>query len=119
MIHYALLCEHDHEFDSWFDSSKAYDKLQKSGLVECPHCGSTHIRKALMTPQIGTMRANKTKDSPASAPADCDEPALQKAREQAIDLARKLRDHVKENAEDVGDEFAKEARKIHGAVPDN
>ena len=56
MIRYSLLCEHDHEFDSWFDRSAAYDRLGEKGLIECPHCHSNQIRKALMTPQIRPAR---------------------------------------------------------------
>ena len=106
MIRYALLCEHDHEFESWFDSSNAYDKLQKAGMVECPHCGSHKTRKALMTPQIGS-RKTKTPLARKS------EKELQKVQKQMVDMARKVRRHIEKNAEHVGDRFAVEARKIH------
>jgi hypothetical protein len=112
MIRYALLCKHDHKFESWFDNSNAFDKLQKANLIECPHCGSTTIRKALMTPQISTRRSNKTAISERSL-ARSDDDNLQKMQMEATELARKIRDHVKENAENVGDKFAEEARKIH------
>lgn len=114
MIRYALLCEHDHEFESWFDNSSAYEKLHKSGLVECPYCGSTKTRKALMTPRISGTRSNKKVElQPAASHSKSIDPTLQKLQKEATELARKIRDHVKENADDVGDKFAEEARKIH------
>ena len=36
MIRYALQCEHDHTFESWFQNSAAYDKQAKRKLVTCP-----------------------------------------------------------------------------------
>ena len=114
MIRYALLCEHDHEFESWFDSSLAFDKLHKTGLVECPHCGSTKTRKALMTPQISGTRSNKkNRDGPDNGHDKAPDQNLQKLQTEATELARKIRHHVTENAEHVGDNFADEARKIH------
>ncbi len=112
MIRYALLCEHDHEFESWFDNSTAYDKLQKSSLVECPHCGSTKIRKALMTPQLSGTRSNRQSEQ-SNTLANSQDIGLQNMQKEALDLARKIRDHVTKNAENVGDRFADEARKIH------
>ena len=112
MILYRLLCERDHEFESWFDSSKAFAKLQKSELVECPHCGSAKIRKALMTPQLSGTRANK-QAPPDELHGKRSEQKLQNLHKEATELARKIRNHVSKNADDVGDNFADEARKIH------
>ena len=112
MIRYALLCEQDHPFESWFDNSAAFDKLQQATLIECPHCGSKKIRKALMTPQIGGTRANKGTQDKNSLTMSEDK-NLQILQREAVELARKIRDHVEKNADNVGDEFASEARKIH------
>ena len=45
MIRYALSCDHDHGFEAWFASSSDYDDQAERGLVECPFCGSTAVRK--------------------------------------------------------------------------
>ncbi len=112
MIRYALLCDLDHAFESWFDHSSAFDKLQTSKLIECPHCGSQKIRKDLMSPQIGGLRANKrTTSNPSIAKSKDTE--LQNLQQEAVELARKIRGHVEKNADKVGDKFASEARKIH------
>lgn len=112
MIRYALLCEHDHTFESWFDNSDAYDKLQKSSLIECPVCGSVETRKALMTPQIQSGRS-KTPSPSGGAVARSDDDKMHQLQKEAMDLARKIREHIKDNADDVGSKFAEEARKIH------
>ena len=112
MIRYALLCEHDHEFDSWFDNSTAYDRLQKAALIECPHCGSRKIRKALMTPQIGVKRSSGNRQRPI-AQSDKNSRELEKVQTEIVKMARRLRRHIEKTSEHVGDRFAVEARKIH------
>ena len=103
MIRYALRCDSDHGFDSWFGSAEAYDRLHAAGQVTCPDCGSTRVDKALMAPSVSPSRT-----ATLSAPRD--------AREAAL---AELRRRVEENADYVGLEFASEARRIHaGDAPE-
>ena len=53
MIHYQLCCSADHGFDGWFKDSASFDKQARRGLVECPTCGATDVRRALMAPSVG------------------------------------------------------------------
>ena len=92
MIRYALTCEADHAFESWFRDSATFEKQAKAGMVVCPECGSHKIAKQIMAPAV----ALKDDD-------------VAKARA----MLKALRQHVKDNAEDVGEEFAEEARRIH------
>jgi len=115
MIHYNLICDSDHEFDSWFASSKAFDELKQSGLVTCPYCNSGKIEKSLMAPSI-PAKANKAPSLPAKEQAVSqsllstnNDPIMK----QLAENIRKLRQHVSENAEYVGKDFAKTAREIH------
>ncbi|PTX56948.1 hypothetical protein C8N43_1613 [Litoreibacter ponti] len=104
MIRYALSCAKDHQFDSWFQSAAAFEKLQVAGLVECAICGSADVTKRIMAPQVRTSE----KDRPLSAPAS---PA-----EQAV---RELQAKIEAHSEDVGDRFATEARAMHeGSAPE-
>lgn len=108
MIHYALQCEKGHEFDGWFSNSDAYDTQVARHLVECVACGSVTIEKQMMAPGIPAKSNRKTEGTvPMSAgPAD--------PRAQAmIQLMREYRAHVESHAENVGNNFAEEARKIH------
>ena len=53
MIKYKLECEEcKNSFDSWFGSSKEYDKLKKLNLINCNRCDSRKVKKSLMSPQI-------------------------------------------------------------------
>jgi hypothetical protein len=108
MIRYDLICDKGHEFDGWFSDSAAYDSQAKRGLVECVHCGSSKIEKQLMAPGIPAKSNRKVEASQRmmSTPTD---PRMQ-AMMQAM---REVRAHVEKIAENVGDSFAEEARKIH------
>ncbi|MBI1243633.1 MAG: DUF1178 family protein [Alphaproteobacteria bacterium] len=112
MIVFGLKCQKGHGFESWFKDGASFDRQAKRGLVECPVCGSTKVKKALMAPRLsGTKKVKKS--AVATAPtAMGSDPALAKAAELHRELA-KLRDHVEKNFEHVGDKFAEEARKIH------
>lgn len=112
MIRYDLICDKGHEFDAWFSDSAAYDKQAKRGFVECAVCGSSKVEKQLMRPNVGVK--GNARSEPAVAPAQPMmtgpvDPRLQ----QMMQMVRDIRKHVTENAENVGDKFAEEARKIH------
>ena len=103
MIRYALRCDSDHGFESWFGSAEAYERLRAAGHVACPDCGSTSVDKALMAPNVAPSRQKAL-----SAPQDPREAAL-----------AELRRRIEENSEYVGLEFASEARRIHaGDAPE-
>jgi hypothetical protein len=117
MIRYTLRCECGHTFESWFQSSSAYDSQHKRHLVTCPACDSAKVEKAIMAPRLASK---STKAAPASEPATAPDNSLAasplamapEARELAAKL-RELREHVEKNAENVGRQFPHEARKIH------
>lgn len=107
MIKYALNCSNDHSFESWFQSADAFDKLHARGMVNCSICGSGEVTKSIMAPRIG-KQGKDLEERPLSAPAT--------AAEQAV---KEMRAHLEANSEDVGKNFAKEARAIHnGEAPE-
>jgi hypothetical protein len=121
MIRYTLRCERDHAFESWFQSSAAYETQEKRKLVTCPVCGSAKVERAIMAPQIVSKKARDsaapaTAPAPA-APADVTAPAstpLMMAQERELRAKLKeLRDHIVKNADNVGERFPNEARKMH------
>jgi hypothetical protein len=121
MIHYALHCDHGHEFESWFADSSAFDKQAKRGLVTCPHCGSAKVEKAIMAPRLATSKKRKASDeAPASTPAAA-APAAETAPVAMISPAehefrsklKELREHLTKNADNVGTKFPEQARKMH------
>jgi hypothetical protein len=102
MIRYALICEHAHEFEGWFGSSADFDDQLARGLLDCPVCASKAVRKQIMAPAVS---GTKKRGAPA-------EPA-QPTQAMMLEAMGRLRQHVEENFDDVGDTFAKEARAIH------
>ncbi len=113
MIRYALRCERGHEFESWFQSSSAYDSQHKRGLVACPTCDSTKVEKAIMAPRI--TRKGKTQAQPIAAATGEESSSLVMAPQERelITKLKELRDHVLKNADNVGEKFPDEARKMH------
>jgi hypothetical protein len=138
MIRYTLRCDRSHSFESWFQSSSAYDSQVRRKLVSCPACGSVKVEKAIMAPQIvgrkGRGRAaepaaNEASASEASASESVaggtlaetaaqvqDSPSTPLLMAQERELRAKLkelRDHIVNNADNVGERFPNEARKMH------
>ncbi|MEL7487869.1 MAG: DUF1178 family protein [Pseudomonadota bacterium] len=101
MIKYNLLCDSDHEFEGWFRSSDDYDAQARDGLLECPVCASSSVRKALMAPAIARGGSSRSDARLAEIKANMGE---------AMDRARRF---VEKNFDYVGDRFPEEARRIH------
>jgi hypothetical protein len=103
VIKYSLCCDKAHPFEGWFSESADFDRQVESGFLTCPVCNSGQISKLLMAPSVSTARKKEAK------------------RQMAMDLVRqeamaKLKDavaNIRANADDVGEKFPEEARKIH------
>ncbi len=115
MIHYNLRCERDHAFDSWFQSSSAYDSQVKRKLVACPVCGSAKVEKAIMAPQIVSKKGleKPAPAAPAEVTATESTPLLMAQERELRAKLKELRDHIVKNADNVGERFPNEARKMH------
>jgi hypothetical protein len=101
MIRYALTCEHEHEFEGWFASSTDFDDQQGRGLLDCPMCASKTVRKQIMAPAVAGTKRTVREIQPANMQA------------MMMEAAGRIRRHVEDNFDDVGDGFAAEARAIH------
>ncbi|MBR0960798.1 DUF1178 family protein [Bradyrhizobium japonicum] len=121
MIRYALHCDRNHAFESWFQSSSAYDSQVKRKLVTCPICGSAKVDKAIMAPRIvGKKGRGPAVPPPEPTAATTAEAApsgptsLLMAQERELRAKLKeLRDHIVKNADNVGERFPNEARAMH------
>ena len=102
MIKYALICEHAHPFEGWFGASADYDDQRERGLIECPVCGSHSVDKQIMAPAVAGTKAQ-------SAPDVTGQPT----QAMMMEAMRRVRAHVEDNFDYVGDRFAQEARDIH------
>ena len=123
MIRYSLRCERGHAFESWFQSSSAYESQEKRKLVNCPICGSAKVERDIMAPRIVSKKSREPAAEPApvaaAAPATTEVAApastpLMMAQERELRAKlRELRDHIVKNADNVGERFPNEARKMH------
>ena len=122
MIRYNLRCERGHAFESWFQSSSAYESQEKRKLVNCPACGSAKVERAIMAPQIVSKQtrdraapeAASAVSTEVTAPAPASSTPLMMAQERELRAKLKeLRDHIVKNADNVGERFPNEARKMH------
>jgi hypothetical protein len=119
MIRYSLRCERGHAFESWFQSSSAYETQEKRKLVNCPVCGSAKVERAIMAPQIVSKKGRDSAVSAPAAPTPTDvttptsTPLLMAQERELRTKLRELRDHIVKNADNVGERFPNEARKMH------
>ena len=102
MIKYKLECDDCRiTFDSWFASSKEYDKLKKKFLLVCHNCNSQKVEKTLMSPGLINIK-KKSQDSLDST--------------KYYNIKKTIKNHqkfIKNNFKYVGENFAYEARSIH------
>ena len=101
MIKFRLFCKKcSKDFDSWFASSKEYEKLKRSKLLNCPKCNSYNIKKSLMAPSIIN---NKKKFNNLNS----------KKYTEIKNKLKKYQKFIENNFDYVGNNFAYEARSIH------
>ena len=108
MIKYKLICKKcDISFDSWFASSKEFEKLKNKKLLTCHICDSVQIEKTLMSPNV--LNSKKTK--------------ITNSKEQKyLRVRNKIKEYqkfIKNNFEYVGENFTYEARSIHYKIKKN
>ena len=103
MIKYNLLCKKCNLiFDSWFASSKEFDKLKKQRLINCHSCGSLRVEKNLMAPKL-INKSVSLKDEKKNI----------RKYQQIKKTINKYQEFIKNNFDYVGENFAYEARSIH------
>ena len=126
MIVVDLSCPAEHIFEGWFATGASFEDQLERGLVSCPVCSSTHIRRLPSAPYVQTRptareqpppgRAEAAPQGPAPTPpaprtsaAAGATPGLPAALAQALTTLRQLA----RSAEDVGERLPEEARRIH------
>ena len=99
MIKYRLSCKNCKLiFDSWFATSKEYDKLKKKKLLNCYNCNSLKVEKTLMAPKLINKNFNNSNNK-----------KLQKYK----NTIKKYQEFIKKNFEYVGENFSQKVRSIH------
>lgn len=101
MIRYALACTSGHEFEGWFSASSDFDQQSERGLLTCPVCDSHEVRKQIMAPAVAASTRRTA------------EPTPQAMRAVVLEVMSRVRAHVRDHFDYVGDRFPEEARAIH------
>ncbi|NMG46979.1 DUF1178 family protein [Azoarcus communis] len=109
MIVFDLHCHNTHRFEGWFASSAEFERQHALGLVSCPVCGSSEVRRLPSAPYVQTG-SHTPAPPPETASSESAVPAV--TSDQAARLLAALR-QLASTAEDVGERFPEEARKIH------
>jgi len=102
MIKYRLICKDcEFTFDSWFSSSKEYERLKKKNFINCHICNSLSVEKTLMSPNVfKTKNEHKTDNQ------------IQKYKNTKKIMLR-YQEFIEKNFDYVGKNFAYEARSLH------
>ena len=102
MIKYKLICkECNNLFDSWFSTSKEFEKLKKLKHINCYNCNSLKVEKTLMSPSVLNSKKNKSEI---------------RENKKYIKIKNKMKEYqkfIKNNFDYVGENFSYEARSIH------
>ena len=102
MIKYRLICKNcETTFDSWFSSSKEYERLKKKDFLTCHICNSLSIEKTLMSPSVLTAKSDSKTIT-----------QIKKYKETKETILR-YQEFIKKNFDYVGKNFAYEARSVH------
>ena len=102
MIKYKLTCKDcDIMFDSWFSTSKEYERLKKKRFLNCHICNSLRVAKTLMSPSVFMAKKDSKTDNQIQK--------YKKTKEAML----KYQKFIKKNFDYVGENFAYEARSIH------
>ena len=97
MIVFNLNCSDcSFAFEGWFENTKDYNKQIKQGLVCCPSCNSTQIKKGLMAPNVAKKSNTK----------------ISKRNKSIASNVKKLKKIIEKEFDYVGDKFTEEAKKI-------
>ena len=97
MIVFNLNCSDcGYDFEGWFENTNDYNKQIKKGLLTCPSCNSTQIKKGLMAPNVSKKSNSK----------------ISKRNKSIASNVKKLKKIIEKEFDYVGDKFSEEAKKI-------
>ena len=111
MPKYQLICECEASFEGWFPTSKDFDTQSANGQLVCPMCDSTNVRKDIQMPNIGRKSNQKSPRQRGKEKVQTMAGDKMVMGGRARTLLKQIQDHVEKNFENVGKDFAKEARK--------
>lgn len=103
MIIFDLTCSADHRFEGWFRSADDFGKQEAQGMVNCPYCGSHEVRRLPSAVHLASSASAVPHPAGERPPAAID----------PLAAAKTFVEEMLRHSDDVGTEFADEARRIH------
>ena len=114
MIVYDLLCDGGHRFEGWFRSSSDFETQAGSGLVDCPTCGSSEVRKAPMAAAVPAKSSQRGDTGPEVQPRqDVSNTPLPPEVAQALGKLAEAQAKALKSSKWVGKDFAEQSRAMH------
>ena len=111
MIVFDLACLCGYQFEGWFQDHDDFCRQREEGLLVCPECGSSNVRKIMSAVAVRTGGGftghgdNETEQNTEAA-----------VMQAAATFLEKVQKYIEKNFEDVGTKFPEEALKIHYGV---
>ncbi|MDC8785142.1 DUF1178 family protein [Roseateles koreensis] len=137
MLVLNLACSQAHRFEGWFGSAADFESQTERGLLTCPMCGVDQIRRMPSAPHLNVSHLRSAKfasagsavpgqssmapDGTAVATRSTSPPTTQaSSTPDSAEVLQALQSVVEKwvaeaiaTTEDVGQQFAEEARRIH------
>ena len=111
MIVLNISCANGHQFEGWFASREIFGEQVALGLIECLECGSTRITALPSGPHVKRRALETTGAFSAEAlPTGPSEKLIYTESGRKIFMALAA---LARSAENVGERFTEEARRIH------
>jgi hypothetical protein len=101
MIVFDLRCSNGHSFEAWFKDLESFNEQNSKGMITCPFCKSTDISRVL---------------SPVAIKSSQEEKKQREVEPDYKKLTDGIMEYIKNNFDDVGTDFTKEALKMHYGV---
>lgn len=118
-----LLCSSQHGFEGWFGSEVDFQDQLARGLVQCPICGDAAITKRLSAPRLNlgaeapsypNLDRSNLPVAKGDTGATSSEPVIRaENKQEAVQVWLEMTKQLLANTDDVGNQFAEEARRIH------
>lgn len=119
MVIYDLICRKEHVFEGWFPNLEEFESQRARKQLSCPVCGSKKVDKL---PHACAIHTKKAPAEPSQPPAVQSNAPVQKevpiSPQDMKEVLIRLHHHVRQNFEDVGADFAKEAMRIQRGEAD-
>lgn len=117
---FDLQCEQGHLFEGWFRSHEDYEMQQSKALVTCPMCNVSSVHRVPSAPRLNmgateAVARNEPQSTPTESTSESHDNS-QTVSPEVAQLQASILQHMRkvvQSAENVGTQFAHEARRMH------